>query len=68
MQIAIAGTGYAGLSNLVLFAQHNEVVAFDIVENKVNILNNKQAPFHDPEIEDYLNGAVVLDFFIKNRV
>jgi UDPglucose 6-dehydrogenase len=68
MKITIVGTGYVGLSNIELFAQHNDVVALDIDENKVNLLNNKQAPFHDPEIEYYLNGGVVLDFFIKNRV
>lgn len=54
LKIAIAGIGYVGLSNAILLAQHNEVVAIDIVAKKVENLNNKISPIIDPEIEDFL--------------
>ena len=54
MKIAVAGTGYVGLSNAILLAQHNEVWAVDIIPEKVEKINNKQAPISDKEIEEYL--------------
>lgn len=54
MKIAVAGTGYVGLSNAILLAQHNEVYAVDIVQEKVNLINNKKSPIIDKEIEEYL--------------
>ena len=54
MKIAVAGTGYVGLSLAVLLAQHHEVVAVDIIKEKVDLINNKQSPIVDVEIEDFL--------------
>ncbi|MCQ4346620.1 nucleotide sugar dehydrogenase [Pseudomonas stutzeri] len=54
MNITIAGTGYVGLSNAVLLAQHNKVIALDIVQAKVDLINDRQSPIEDSEIERYL--------------
>lgn len=55
-KIAIAGTGYVGLASAVLLAQHNEVVALDIVQEKIDLLNNKQSPIDDADIAHYLTS------------
>lgn len=54
MKIAVAGTGYVGLSNAILLAQHNQVKAVDVIQEKVDKINNKISPIMDKEIEDYL--------------
>lgn len=56
MKIAVAGTGYVGLSNAVLLAQHNNVVAVDIIQSKVDTINAKKSPIVDKEIEDFLKN------------
>ena len=61
MKITIAGTGYVGLSNAVLFAQHHEVVAYDIDAEKVKTLNQKLSPIQDTDISDFLKNKK-LDF------
>lgn len=55
MKIAVFGTGYVGLSNAILLAQHNEVVAVDIIEEKVNLINSKQSPIVDEDVSKYLS-------------
>ncbi len=54
MKIAVIGTGYVGLSNAVLFSQHHEVVALDVIKEKVDMINNRKSPIVDVELEDYL--------------
>ena len=55
MKIAVAGTGYVGLSIATLLAQHHEVMAVDIIEEKVNMINNRKSPIQDNEIETFLS-------------
>lgn len=59
MNIAIAGTGYVGLSNAILMAQHNDVIALDIVAEKVELINNRQSPIVDPEIQEFLKNRLL---------
>ncbi len=59
MKIAIAGTGYVGLSNAMLLAQHNEVVAVDLIKQKIDLLNNKQSPIEDAEISYFLKNKTL---------
>lgn len=67
MKIAVAGTGYVGLSLATLLSQHNEVVALDILEEKINMINNRISPIRDEYIEKYfkeknLNLKATLDY------
>lgn len=56
MKIAVVGTGYVGLSNALLLAQHNEVIAVDIISERIELLNSKQSPIEDNYIADFLSS------------
>lgn len=56
MKITVAGAGYVGLSNAVLLAQNNEVIALDIIKEKIEMINNRKSPIIDPELENYLTN------------
>lgn len=56
MKIAVVGTGYVGLSNAVLFSQHHEVIALDVVKERVDLVNDKKSPIVDVELEEYLKN------------
>lgn len=61
MKIAVAGMGYVGLSNAVLLAQHNEVTAIDVLQEKVDLVNSGNSPIVDKELEEYLKKGGLLD-------
>ncbi|MBN1469123.1 MAG: nucleotide sugar dehydrogenase [Fusobacteriaceae bacterium] len=67
MKIAVAGTGYVGLSNAILLAQNHEVVALDIDENKIDMINHKISPIIDKEIEEYLANKKLNLFATTNK-
>ena len=64
MKIAVAGTGYVGLSLAVLLAQHNEVIAVDVIKEKVDMINNKISPIQDDYIEEYLKTMTQKKIFL----
>ena len=63
-KITVVGTGYVGLSNAILFAQHNEVRALEVVEEKVNLINQKKSPIVDKEIEEFKKRFFVFNGFV----
>ena len=68
MKITVVGTGYVGLSNAILFAQNNEVIALEIVEEKVELINQKKSPIVDKKIEEYLATKELNLFATTNKI
>ncbi|MDN5733255.1 MAG: UDP-glucose 6-dehydrogenase, partial [Psychrobacter sp.] len=69
MNITVVGTGYVGLSNAMLLAQHNEVIAVDIVPERADLLNLKQSPLEDKDIEDFLaNKSINFNATLEAKV
>ena len=62
MKIAVAGTGYVGLSIATLLAQHHEVTAVDVIPEKVEMINNRKSPIQDDYIEKYLGDPTLIPF------
>lgn len=65
MKIAVAGTGYVGLSLSVLLSQHNEVVALDIIKEKVDMINNHISPIKDAEIENFKGERIKFKSYFR---
>ena len=59
MKIAVVGLGYVGLSNAVLLAQYNEVIAVDISEKRINLLRKRKSPIVDHELQDFLSNKTL---------
>ena len=64
MKIAVAGTGYVGLSIATLLSQHHEVMAVDIIPEKVGLINHKKSPIQDEYIEKYLAGKSIVKVIV----
>ncbi len=67
MKIAVAGIGYVGLSNAILLSQHSEVVAYDLDQDRVNLVNSKKSPIIDKEVSDFLANKP-LDLIATNDI
>ena len=68
MKIAVAGTGYVGLSIATLLSQHNEVIAVDIVPEKVDLINQRKSPIIDKEIAYYSKFSEILPYLEKEEL
>lgn len=68
MKIAVAGTGYVGLSLAVLLAQKNEIIAVDIVQEKIDMINVRKSPISDPEIENFMSENYSILRQLKTKI